>query len=183
MTSLLALLDDIATTLDDVAVMTKVATKKTTGILGDDLALNAEQLVGIDSKRELSIIKSVVKGSLLNKLILVPLALALNFYLPFVLKILLLIGGLYLAFEGIEKVVDKLFHKKAEKEVKIVSEKDKVKGAVRTDFILSAEIIVIALSTMLDKPFWLQATVLSMVALTVTFFIQRQVRKKSKTSP
>ena len=166
MTSLLALLDDIAATLDDVAVMTKVATKKTTGILGDDLALNAEQLTGVEPKNELKVLWAVFKGSLINKVILVPLSLTLTAFFPPLLNILLLIGGLYLCFEGAEKVFHKLFHKEKKKEK--VSEVQKIMGAIRTDFILSAEILIIALSTMADQPMLTKSLALVAVALLAT---------------
>jgi predicted DNA repair protein MutK len=160
-TSLLALLDDIATILDDVAVMTKVATKKTAGVLGDDLALNAQQVTGVVSDRELPVVWAVAKGSLINKVILVPAALAISAFAPPLVTVLLMLGGAFLCFEGFEKVFHKLFHAKEEEaedkeliealhkpEVDMVEfEKEKIKGAVRTDFILSAEIIVIALGS------------------------------------
>lgn len=160
-TSLLALIDDIATLLDDVSVMTKVAAKKTAGVLGDDLALNAEQVTGISADRELPVIWAVAKGAAVNKLILVPAALAISQFIPWAITPLLMIGGGFLCYEGFHKVLEKVLHKEeaeAEKEklkkaahdpeVDMVEfEKEKIKGAVRTDFILSAEIIVIALGT------------------------------------
>ena len=157
--SFLMLLDDIAAVLDDVAVMTKLAAKKTAGVLGDDLALNAQQVTGVKADRELPVVWAVAKGSALNKLILVPLALAISAFLPWLITPLLMLGGAYLCFEGFEKVVHKFLHPKdthteehlaavANEAVDLVAfERDKVKGAIRTDFILSAEIIVIALGT------------------------------------
>lgn len=184
--SLLALLDDIATLLDDVALMTKVAAKKTAGVLGDDLALNAEQVAGVNADRELPVVWAVAKGSLVNKLILVPSALAISAVAPWAIHPLLMLGGAYLCFEGFEKVVHKLFPHKAEDAahhaelvhaiadptVDIVAfEKQKVKGAVRTDFILSAEIIVITLGTVEHVGLAKQATVLATVALAMTIAV------------
>ena len=157
--SFLMLLDDIAAVLDDVAVMTKLAAKKTAGVLGDDLALNAQQVTGVKADRELPVVWAVAKGSTLNKAILVPAALAISAFLPWLITPLLMLGGAYLCFEGFEKVVHKFLHPKdthteehlaavANEAVDLVAfERDKVKGAIRTDFILSAEIIVIALGT------------------------------------
>ncbi len=159
-TSLLALIDDIATILDDVSVMTKVAAKKTAGVLGDDLALNAQQVVGVQADREIPVVLAVAKGSAINKAILVPSALLISFFLPWLITPLLMLGGLFLCFEGAEKLVHKYLHADeadnhaarvealADANVDMVAfEKEKIKGAVRTDFILSAEIIVIALGT------------------------------------
>lgn len=176
--SLFLLLDDIATVLDDVSVMTKVAAKKAAGVLGDDLALNAEQVTGVSAARELPVIWAVAKGSAINKLILVPAALAISAFIPWAVTPLLMLGGGYLCFEGAEKVLHKLFHaeevaehkaklkealKKSKEELKAV-EKDKIKGAIRTDFILSAEIIVIALGTVADKGVAVQLGVLTAIA-------------------
>lgn len=172
--SLLALLDDITTILDDVSVMTKVAAKKTAGVLGDDLALNAQQVSGVNADRELPVVWAVAKGSLLNKVILVPAALLISTFLPWAVIPLLMIGGAYLCFEGVEKVVHTFFHKKHEtkNEPAVVipesTEKEKIKGAIRTDFILSAEIIVIALGTVAGASFGIQVTVLSGIALVMT---------------
>lgn len=181
--SLLALLDDIATILDDVAAMTKVATKKTAGVLGDDLALNAEQVTGVRPERELSVVWAVAKGSAINKLILVPSALAISVLAPWAVTPLLMIGGLFLCFEGFEKVVHKLLHSKeadsahhkahlaalAKSETDVLAvEKDKIKGAVRTDFILSAEIIVISLGTVASAPMGKQFAVLTTIAVIMT---------------
>src|SRR5690242_2765629 len=158
--SLLLLLDDIAAVLDDVALMTKVAARKTTGVLGDDLALNAEQVSGLRAERELPVVWAVAKGSLVNKAILVPAALAISAAAPWAVLPLLMIGGAYLCFEGFVKVAHKLLHTKAEDEARhaelvkgmsdpgidlVKMEKEKIKGAIRTDFILSAEIVVISL--------------------------------------
>jgi predicted DNA repair protein MutK len=182
--SLFALIDDIATILDDVALMTKVAAKKTAGVLGDDLALNAQQVHGIRAERELPVVWAVAKGSMLNKAILVPSALLISALLPALIIPLLMIGGLYLCFEGVEKLVHKLLHLHEDSEqaqealvdafldqdVDMVAfEKDKIKGAIRTDFILSAEIIVIALGTMaVGASLLQQALVLSIVAVVMT---------------
>lgn len=181
--SLLVLLDDIATVLDDVAVLTKVAAQKTAGVLGDDLALNAQQVSGVKADRELPVVWAVCKGSLINKLILVPGALLLNVVAPWSITPLLMAGGLFLCFEGFEKVAHKLLHSAAEEAAEhaqlvhamsdesvdvLAFEKDKIKGAVRTDFILSTEIIVIALGTVAASPFITQLSVLSGVALLMT---------------
>ncbi len=181
--SLLALLDDIATILDDVALMTKVAAKKTAGVLGDDLALNAQQVAGVRAERELPVVWAVGVGSLKNKLILVPAALAISALLPQAITPLLMLGGLYLCFEGVEKLAHKWLHAPAEDDAHhaeqlalladpeadlVAMEKDKIKGAVRTDFVLSAEIIVIALGTVADKPFATQVAVLSGIGLLMT---------------
>ena len=182
-TSLLLLLDDIATVLDDVALMTKVAAKKTAGVLGDDLALNAQQVAGIKADRELPVVWAVAKGSLRNKLILVPSALAISAFAPWAVTPLLMLGGAYLCYEGVEKLAHKFLHSKAEDKshhlhlvealanpaVDIVAfEKDKIQGAVRTDFILSAEIIVITLGTVATAAFGTQVAVLAGIALIMT---------------
>lgn len=178
--SLLILLDDIATVLDDVAVMSKVAAKKTAGVLGDDLALNAQQVSGVRSERELPVVWSVAKGSFVNKLILVPLALLISVVAPWLITPLLMIGGLFLCYEGVEKVLHSLQHKKtttkeaAEAEFTAIEtdlakfEKDKVKGAIRTDFILSAEIVVISLGTVATAAFGTKVLVLSVIAILMT---------------
>lgn len=183
---LLALVDDIATLLDDVSLMTKMAAKKTAGVLGDDLALNAQQVSGVKPNRELSVVWAVAKGSLLNKLILVPLALLISAYLPWLVTVLLMLGGLYLCFEGVEKIAHKWLHSKAEEDarrkelVDAVSdpqvdikafEAKKIKGAIRTDFILSAEIIVIALGVAQTADFTTRAIVVSMIAVSVTLVV------------
>jgi predicted DNA repair protein MutK len=181
--SFFALLDDIATLLDDVAVMTKVATKKTAGVLGDDLALNAQQVTGVNADRELPVVWAVAKGSAVNKMILVPAALIISAFAPWAIKPLLMIGGAFLCFEGVEKLFHKFFHSAKEDDqhhaelVKAVAdeqvdmvqwEKDKIKGAVRTDFILSAEIIVISLGAVAAKTFATQVGVLIGVAIIMT---------------
>ncbi|QEY23385.1 DUF808 domain-containing protein [Neisseria animalis] len=148
--SLFTLLDDITTVLDDVALMTKMAAKKTAGVVGDDLALNANQVTGVSAERELPIIWAVAKGSFINKVILVPAALLLSVFLPAAITPLLMIGGAYLCFEGVEKLLHKLLHRRettanGHATDEIVDEKAKITGAIRTDFILSAEIIIIAL--------------------------------------
>lgn len=179
--SLLALIDDIASILDDVAVLTKVAAKKTSGVLGDDLALNAEQVSGVNAERELPVVWAVAKGSIVNKMILVPVALLLSYFLPALITPLLLIGGLYLCFEGAEKVIEKFFHAKPGPTAKeatmdllrattspIEVEKQKIKGAIRTDFILSAEIIVITMGSVQNESLLRQSLVLSAIALLMT---------------
>ena len=149
--SLFTLLDDITAVLDDVAVMTKMAAKKTAGVVGDDLALNANQVTGVRADRELPIVWAVTKGSLVNKLILVPLALLLSVFMPSLIVPLLMIGGAFLCFEGVEKLLHKFLNRQVAAHEphaatdEIVDEKTKIKGAIRTDFILSAEIIIIAL--------------------------------------
>jgi predicted DNA repair protein MutK len=199
--SLLALLDDIATILDDVAVMTKVAakksaavaddvaamtkvaTQKTAGVLGDDLALNAQQVTGVSADRELPVVWAVAKGSMVNKAILVPAALAISAFVPVLITPLLMLGGAFLCFEGVEKLAHKFLHSEAEEAAEheshvqananpavdlVAFEKDKIKGAVRTDFILSAEIIVIALGTVATAPFMQQVAVLVGIAVLMT---------------
>jgi len=178
-TSLLMLIDDITTILDDVAAMSKVAAKKTAGVLGDDLALNAQQVAGVQADRELPVVWAVAVGSMKNKAILVPAALAISAFAPWSVTPLLMIGGAYLCFEGFEKIAHPLLHSHAEDEAHhaeltaalanpavdmVALEKDKIKGAIRTDFILSAEIIVIALGTVASAPFGQQVAVLASVA-------------------
>ncbi|EMY6775330.1 DUF808 domain-containing protein [Vibrio alginolyticus] len=176
--SLLTLLDDIATVLDDVALMSKMAAKKTAGVLGDDLALNAQQVSGVASEREIPVVWAVAKGSFKNKLILVPSALLISAIIPWLIMPLLLIGGLFLCFEGAEKVLEKVFphsHPHEEKEELVNTgesieeyEKRKVSGAIRTDFILSAEIIVIALGTVTGASLVTQILVVSLIAVIMT---------------
>lgn len=181
--SLFVLLDDIATLLDDVAAMTKVAAKKTAGVLGDDLALNAQQVTGVNADRELPVVWAVAKGSLLNKAILVPAALLISAFAPWLITPLLMAGGLFLCFEGAEKLLHAWLHSRSEDEahhaelVQAVSdeqvdlvafEKDKIKGAIRTDFILSAEIIVITLGTVSDAAFSSQLAVLVGISVLIT---------------
>jgi predicted DNA repair protein MutK len=163
--SLLTLLDDVVSVMDDVAIMTKVAAKKTSGVIGDDLALNAQQLNGIDPNQELPIVLAVAKGSFVNKLILVPIALLISAFFPFLVTPLLMIGGAFLCFEGVEKILEKIFHKKENSEAKEISREDRIKGAVKTDFILSAEIIVIALGTMAAYPIFKQVIALSLIGI------------------
>ena len=178
--SLLILLDDIATILDDVAVMSKMAAKRTAGVLGDDLALNAQQVSGVRTDRELPVVWAVAKGSFVNKLILVPAALLISVVAPWLITPLLMIGGLFLCYEGVEKVLHSLHHKKAKTEEEASQEltaietdmatfeKDKVKGAIRTDFILSAEIVVISLGTVAAATFSTKVMVLSVIAILMT---------------
>jgi uncharacterized protein len=181
--NLLALIDDIATVLDDVAVLSKVAAQKTAGVLGDDLALNAQQVAGVQADRELPVVWAVFKGSVLNKVILVPAALAISYFVPWLVVPLLMVGGAYLCFEGFEKIAHKLMHSGSEAsahhealvqaladpQVDLVAyEKDKIKGAIRTDFILSAEIVAIALGVVADKAFVTQAVVVAGVAVAMT---------------
>ena len=181
-TSLLSLIDDIATLLDDVSVMTKVAAKKTAGVLGDDLALNAEQVSGVKANRELPVVWAVAKGSALNKLILVPAALLISAFLPWLITPLLMIGGAFLCYEGCEKLVHEFFHKEeqehehretlkavADPAVDLVAfEKQKIKGAIRTDFILSAEIIVISLGAVQSATFGVQVAAICTIAVLMT---------------
>ena len=178
--SLLTLIDDIATILDDVSVMTKVAAKKTAGVLGDDLALNAQQVNGVNADRELPVIWAVAKGSMVNKVILVPIALAISALAPWAVIPLLMLGGLFLCFEGVEKLYHKLFlHEEAKhldpqqttnpnEIVAEETEQDKIKGAIRTDFVLSAEIIVITLGTVATATFSNQVIVLAGIAIIMT---------------
>ncbi|MEK8034130.1 DUF808 domain-containing protein [Ideonella sp. DXS29W] len=181
--SLLALIDDIATVLDDVAVLTKVAAQKTAGVLGDDLALNAQQVAGVRAERELPVVWAVAKGSLMNKAILVPAALAISAVAPWLITPLLMIGGAYLCFEGAEKLAHRWFHSAADDDAQhaeltkalvsgetdlVAFEKDKIKGAVRTDFVLSAEIIAITLGSVAGTALSTQATVLALVAVVMT---------------
>lgn len=175
-TSLLALLDDIAAVLDDVALMTKVAAKKTAGVLGDDLALNAEQVSGVRAERELPVVWAVAKGSFRNKLILVPAALLISALVPWLITPLLMLGGAYLCFEGAEKLAHKFIGHETQDEQAadpipddlVAYEKEKVKGAIRTDFILSAEIIVIALGTVQGSSFPVQVSVVAGIAVLMT---------------
>ncbi|MCQ4294923.1 DUF808 domain-containing protein [Pseudomonas stutzeri] len=179
-TSLLALIDDIATVLDDVSVMTKVAAKKTAGVLGDDLALNAQQVTGVNADRELPVVWAVAKGSFRNKAILVPAALLISAFLPWAITPLLMLGGAFLCYEGFEKLAHRLLHKDhgehaatakalADPTVDMVAfEKRKVSGAVRTDFILSAEIIAITLGTVAAASFSQQVLVLVGIAILMT---------------
>jgi predicted DNA repair protein MutK len=180
--SLLTLLDDIATLLDDVSVLTKVAAKKTAGVLGDDLALNAEQVSGIRAERELPVVWAVFKGSAINKAIMVPIALLLSAFVPWIIVPLLMLGGAYLCFEGFEKVVHRYLHASAEKEEHrerleavadenfdmVAFEKKRIRGAIRTDAILSAEIIVIVLGTVQDEDLVTRIAVLSFLAAAIT---------------
>jgi hypothetical protein len=181
--SLLALLDDIATILDDVSVLTQAAARKTAGVLGDDLALNAQQVSGVAAARELPVVWAVAKGSLLNKAILVPAALAISAFVPWAVAPLLMVGGAFLCYEGFEKLAHRWLHRGADDEVRrerlalaladpsvdlVAIEKQKIKGAVRTDFILSAEIIVISLGTVAAAPLPQRIAVLVGIALIMT---------------
>ena len=185
--SLLALIDDIASILDDVALLTKVAAKKTSGVLGDDLALNAQQVTGVKADRELPVVWAVAKGSMVNKAILVPAAIAISYFAPWLVTPLLMIGGAFLCYEGFEKLAHKFLYSKQDdaahhdellkKRVSALAdsskdmvalEKDKIKGAVRTDFILSAENIAITLGTVQSQPLTTQIAVLTSIALLMT---------------
>ncbi|PIB53484.1 DUF808 domain-containing protein [Pseudomonas sp. 2822-17] len=181
--SLLVLIDDIAAVLDDVALMTKMAAKKTSGVLGDDLALNAQQVSGVRAEREIPVVWAVAKGSFVNKLILVPTALLISAFAPWAVTPLLMLGGAYLCFEGFEKLAHKFLHSKAEDQAQhaqladavadpatdlVAFEKDKIKGAIRTDFILSAEIIAITLGIVADAQLTQQVIVLSGIAIVMT---------------
>jgi uncharacterized protein len=176
-------LDDIALLLDDVAVMTKVATKRTAGVLADDLAVNAEQVSGVETNRELPVVWAVAKGSALNKAIIVPAALAISLVAPWAITPILMIGGAFLCFEGAEKLVHRLFHRKEEDDARraemkaalanpeidpVEVERDKIKGAIRTDFILSAEIVVISLGTVAEAAFGMKVAVLTAISLIMT---------------
>ena len=180
--SLLTLLDDIATLLDDISVMGKLAAKKTAGVLGDDLSLNAQQVSGVRANRELPVVWGVAKGSLVNKVILVPLALLISAFIPWAITPLLMLGGAFLCFEGVEKVLHSLQARKHKEDPQarqqrlaalaerdpLAFERDKVKGAIRTDFILSAEIVAITLGIVADAPLLNQIMILSGIALLVT---------------
>ena len=181
--SLLLLIDDIATVLDDVSVMTKVAAKKTAGVLGDDLALNAQQVTGVRAEREIPVVWAVAKGSFLNKLILVPAALLISAFIPWAVTPLLMVGGAFLCYEGFEKLAHKFLHNKAQDQAEheartealadpavdlVAFEQTKIKGAIRTDFILSAEIIAITLGTVAAAPLTQQIIVLSGIAIVMT---------------
>jgi len=181
--SLLTLIDDIASVLDDVAILTKVAAKKTAGVLGDDLALNAQQVAGVAAERELPVVWAVAVGSIRNKLILVPAALAISAFIPWAVMPLLMLGGFYLCLEGVEKLLHKWLHSAeddaahhaqevaalADADIDLAAfEADKIKGAIRTDFVLSAEIIVIALGTVAEQPFLSQLAVLSGIGVIMT---------------
>ncbi len=180
--SLLLLLDDIASVLDDVAVLTKIAAKKTAGVLGDDLALNAQQVAGVDPHRELPVVWAVAKGSAVNKSILVPAALAISAFAPWLVTPLLMVGGAFLCYEGAEKLAHRFLHRDvadaehaqhkaaiADPAVDVVArEREKIKGAIRTDFILSAEIIAITLGTVADAAFGTQVAVLVGIAVAMT---------------
>ena len=180
--SLLTLLDDIATLLDDISVMGKLAAKKTAGVLGDDLSLNAQQVTGVRANRELPVVWGVAKGSLINKVILVPLALLISAFIPWAITPLLMVGGAFLCFEGVEKVLHSLQARKHKEDPQVrrqrlealanqdpmAFERDKVKGAIRTDFILSAEIVAITLGIVAEAPLLNQILILSGIALLVT---------------
>ena len=171
-----AILDDITALMDDVSVATKIATRKTAGILGDDLAVNAEKATGFLSSRELPVLWAITKGSFVNKLIIVPIALLLNAFFPAAIKIILILGGLYLAYEGVEKIVEYFFHRSKTgheviEEIKqddSAAEKAKIKSAVATDFILSIEIVIIALGSAADEALTTQIATVSAVALLAT---------------
>lgn len=172
-----AVLDDIAALMDDVAMASKIATKKTAGILGDDLAVNAEKATGFLSSREIPVLWAITKGSFINKIIIVPIALLLNVFFPAAIKVILILGGFYLAYEGAEKIIEYLFHRKdkvhsvlAQDTVQdeMAAEKAKVKSAITTDFILSVEIVIIALGTVLDRELSIQIMTVSVVAFVAT---------------
>ena len=169
--SLFTLIDDIASILDDVALMTKMAAKKTVGVVGDDLALNANQVTGASSDRELPIVWAVTKGSLVNKIILIPIALLLSAFLPWLIVPLLMIGGAYLCFEGVEKILHKFIAHEEHEEKTTLNEAAKIKGAIRTDFILSAEIIIIALGELTEASLLTRIISLSIVGIGITIFV------------
>jgi len=181
--SLLTLIDDVASVLDDVAILSKVAAKQTAGVLGDDLALNAQQVSGVSAERELPVVWAVARGSFINKAILVPLALAISAFAPWAVVPLLMLGGAYLCYEGFEKLAHKFLHSQDEDDAHraeltraladptldlVAYERDKIKGAVRTDFILSAEIIAITLGTVAEAPLLTRVAVLSLIAIVMT---------------
>src|SRR5205085_8078092 len=181
--SLLALLDDISTLLDDVSLLAKTAAHKTAGVVGDDLALNAQQVTGVRAERELPVVLAVAKGSLVNKAILVPAALLISAVAPWGVTVLLMIGGAFLCFEGFEKIAHRFLHSKPERDAHheelvranadpavdlCAVEKQKIRGAIRTDFVLSAEIIAITLGTVADADFAQQAVVLAGIAVAMT---------------
>jgi predicted DNA repair protein MutK len=171
-----AILDDIGALMDDVAMTTKIATRKTAGILGDDLAVNAEKATGFLSSRELPVLWAITKGSLLNKVIIIPIAILLNLFFPIAIKYILILGGFYLAYEGVEKIVEFLFHRpkvaheviKDTEEDAAGAEKTKIKSAVTTDFILSVEIVMIALGSVSDEALMIQIVTVTIVALLAT---------------
>lgn len=177
-TGFFALLDDIAAIMDDVALMSKIATKKTAGILGDDLAVNAEKASGFVSSREIPVLWAITKGSFLNKLIILPLAFLLSYFVPWLITIVLILGAVYLAYEGAEKIYEYFFpHQPVEKtddtadlspEELLVLEKQKIKAAIVTDFILSIEIVIIALGSVIGKPIATQIMAVSFVAIVAT---------------
>lgn len=175
--SLLTLLDDIASVLDDVALMTKLAARKTAGVVGDDLALNANQVAGVNKERELPIILAVAKGSVINKVILIPIALILAIFIPVLINPLLMIGGAYLCFEGVEKLLHRFLNQEQSHQQTELQrnngedEADKIKGAIRTDFILSAEIIIIALGAIKDSELIVKILALSAVGIGMTVFV------------
>lgn len=175
-----AILDDIAALMDDIAVTSKLATKKTAGILGDDLAVNAEKATGFLSSREIPVLWAITKGSFINKLIILPIVFLLNYFFPEAIKVILILGGLYLAYEGVEKIIEFLFHRKKEGHEVVEesvlpedddkSEKTKISSAIKTDFILSLEIVIIALGTVIEKehPLITQIIVVTLVAFIAT---------------
>lgn len=171
-----AILDDISALMDDVATTAKVATRKTAGILGDDLAVNAEKATGFLASRELPVLWAITKGSFLNKVIIIPVALALNVFFPTAIKVILVLGGFYLAYEGVEKIIEFLFHRpkkghdvvEESNESRSDAEKAKIKAAVTTDFILSIEIVIIGLGTVLEDSLLIQILTVSVVALLAT---------------
>lgn len=183
--SLLTLLDDIASILDDVSILTKAATKKTVGVLGDDLALNAQQVTGVRAERELPVVLAVARGSLLNKAILVPAALAISLWIPWAITPLMMAGGAFLCFEGAEKLAHRLLHPRQMAERKaqhaahnadpgvdrVAAEKEKIRAAVRTDFILSAEIIVLSLGVISVAPLMERSMALAAIAVGMTVFV------------
>ncbi len=174
--SFFAILDDIGALMDDVAVASKVAAGKTAGILGDDLAVNAEKATGFLSSRELPVLWSITKGSFLNKVIIIPIAMLLNIFFPAAIIVILILGGFYLAYEGVEKIIEFLFHR-SEKSHQAITEKNennndaektKIRAAISTDFILSIEIVIIALGSVLDKSITVQIATVAIVAVLAT---------------
>lgn len=180
MTGIFAILDDIAALMDDTAIMAKVAAKKTAGVLGDDLAVGAEKASKFHASRELPVLWAITKGSFKNKFIILPFAFILSYFIPSLIVPILLLGGIYLSFEGVEKIIETFFHKKSnedsniEEDIKLseekllIAEKSKIKSAIITDFILSIEIVMIALGTVIEKPFIIQVIVVSLIAILAT---------------
>lgn len=167
-TGLLALLDDIAMLMDDIAVASKFAAKKTSAVLGDDIAVTAKKTTGIASSREIPIILAIIKGSFINKAIILPIIFILNYFSPWLITPILILGGFYLSYEGAEKVIEMILHKHSGEEKKQLTEEEKIKSAIKTDFILSLEIVIIALYSVKDQPLLVQIVATTFVAILAT---------------